>query len=346
VRARALAIGLAAMLMTLGLPATSPAKPKHFDPLFEQSEFKLAASNGYKLTFGRFDFSPGARGLAVTNATASKGLASVKYEALTRATGADRLRLRLPDGGLISVRFHEQGRARHRPPPNCSGPGDLVRRGVAIGTIRLLGENGFTRVEATAAKGTITTTFEEKCSEGGSKQSSDGGGLPAGRSAVLTVTGQVPQGEVRVTAYKVASKRGAASDVSLLISSLVRHQGGTSITETQALASRDISWFTTESQGRDLSATLTPESPFTGTADFQREENGSYEWTGTLGAEMPISGVIPLAEPSFKEALCIDSRCVGKDRETASFVAAFLLRPSLRAAAPTPIPLPRPGFPR
>jgi hypothetical protein len=322
--------------LLLAMPVAASAKPhRQAKPDFESSQFAVHASNGYKLTFGHILFAIGRRPDAFAYVRASKGTSLVEYSVRAKPRGHNGFVARLPGVGRISIRFHEQSRSQRHRRRRCQ-PGELVRRGLASGVIRLRGENDFTSVDATRARGSVRSTFPNRCGDGTAKRRGDRRRKPGGHSASLTASGRLAQGSVQVLAFRSSSKAGAAGDLALLVSILKRSREGMSITETEAFGGREsTSWFTTASGGHDLSATLEPGHPFAGTAEFARGPGGAYDWTGTLSVAMPISGLIPLAEPSFKEGLCVDSHCVGRERSEARFAASvFSPRAALEPAAP------------
>ena len=50
------------------------------------------------------------------------------------------------------------------------------------------------------------------------------------------------------------------------------------------------------------SLSVAPEAPFTGTAAFDLDSDGSTSWLGSLAVPMLGGGVVPLAGPEFESA--------------------------------------------
>ena len=59
------------------------------------------------------------------------------------------------------------------------------------------------------------------------------------------------------------------------------------------------------------SATVTPPSPFSGTATFHASAGASAEWEGPLAVDLPGIGPIQLTGSQFKPELCLARSCVG-----------------------------------
>lgn len=51
-------------------------------------------------------------------------------------------------------------------------------------------------------------------------------------------------------------------------------------------------------------ATITPQKPFTGAAEYVKEKGAPASWTGTLAARLPGAGLVPLTGPQFRANLC------------------------------------------
>jgi hypothetical protein len=69
-------------------------------------------------------------------------------------------------------------------------------------------------------------------------------------------------------------------------------------------ANADLDAFSiTTSNGHPQSATISPPEPFYGTADFQRNADGSSGWTGSLGVSFPGTEGVPLTGSDWKAQL-------------------------------------------
>jgi hypothetical protein len=83
---------------------------------------------------------------------------------------------------------------------------------------------------------------------------------------------------------------------------------------------------------RPDSATVAPPAPFSGDASFHWVPGMSAEWSGSLSVDLPGAGTVPLTGPPFKSELCLNRRCVGQPRASAS--GNFLSRGELSLLGP------------
>jgi hypothetical protein len=201
-----------------------------------------------------------------------------------------------------------------RPPGFCSGYGaprhyfaDETQLGYFTGTILFEGEGGYVRIDASRARGEVTNYLRFNCDDrkGTVRRTSrrsisergPGAGIDqldlefeGGRGAVLAAT------EKHGVFAAVAMRRPNADDVATFFGGS-REQSGPMRIFRLAAAKAPISAFTFDHQAG--TATLTPPAPFTGTATFQRNADGSTTWVGTLAVPVLGGNPVMLTGPGF-----------------------------------------------
>lgn len=290
----ALAILVCAMA-ALTLPASAAAKPGYeVSPHIYYAEAHAMGSNGYRLSISVFsDF---------FIVIARKAGQQVSYIPLNSQMRNGRMRAHLPGVGRIDLRFHERSRSREDPPRNCKGKGELVRRGTFRGSIRLRGEMAYTRVDVRAAEGKIVDDPRQVCRRGRRAQAS-----ADSQEELLRAGIRRGQGTLEFFAIEWAPMFGSRPAV--FSARLIRKRGRMyvlnelhEVTEDQKAIALDRP---------PLAGSVSPPRPFTGTATFQREPDGTFTWLGDLAAELPGIGPVRLAGPKFEAEACVGNTCKG-----------------------------------
>lgn len=175
--------------------------------------------------------------------------------------------------GEIAVTFHPSGRAT-RVRPSCSGRSFAFDSGSYEGTIRFNGEEGFTSVEATSAKGDLGFLIDLLCP--GISGGSGGPFLPG--AELNAYVGSSHQGaHVKVVKNRPSAAAHFEADVSEV------HEG-VSIGRF-ANAVEPAGTFVFDSKVR--TATLHPSAPFSGTGRFTRAAPPANRWSGDLTVDLP-----------------------------------------------------------
>ena len=203
--------------------------------------------------------------------------------------------------GRISVSFHPSGRVhvielKRRPAgQDCAAPQRLVRRlGVFSGTIRFRGENGYTSVTATHARGSVGTPLAPSC--GSASQ------IAAGESAA-----QEPSAIAEATLSALNKRNGAQFEAATAsggvdYSAFSAEPLGVNLIVSRsahAIAPRTSFAF----DGSLSSAKIKPPAPFSGRAGYDLGQ-GRYAptWAGSLSVTFPGASM-PLTGPNFKATL-------------------------------------------
>jgi hypothetical protein len=318
---KAIIIGIGISIAAIALPAAAAGKVGHYVTQSSRStEFKIMASNGYSVSVsGSIGAPKPIRGVTLT-ARNSSG-ASVSYLAQGVAT-EKRIEASFGALGRISVRFHPSQPARLvRRAQNCRGPGELVHEGHFVGTIQFEGEQGYTALHASRARGQVTRSFKEVCSEGGAGQSG-----PI-RWTMLDATSTAPvQTSFEANGLSYQPRPHGPSRFCVFLASIYERQpplkpGGPGLSVIRSiLATARLSAISTTTSGRVItSALVTPPAPFTGTAYYTKGQGSQGSWSGSLAANFPGRGELRLAGPGFSAQAQILGR-LGKGKSNGSGV--------------------------
>lgn len=246
-----------------------------------QIKFSRRTSNGYLITF------EANRGRA--SLRAQSGAGGVVYSG--KSSLADgRIRFSLGKLGRIDARFEPNGSVdRLRPPRSCKGPEQVVRSGTFVGSIRFRGENSYTQLSSNRAHGTMAEPRSWKC-----PGASDGPPQTAGGTPVLIA--HTPHSRVIFMAI------GASEQVPFrfFIAGTSEQVGALHVGRSALVEGVPASF---EALGDLSSATVGPPKPFSGTASFVRNVDGSTEWSGTLSVALPGVQSVALAGPAFEADL-------------------------------------------
>jgi hypothetical protein len=192
--------------------------------------------------------------------------------------------------GEISVHFVPSGEVRTKIvklPPHCRGPKKIVRReGTFVGTIKFIGENGYTSIDTDEAAGSLGTPAEFICVKGGPVP------IPGSHQRIPTILSASAVGSK--LGFEAALRRRGQVEFSAGEISKVE---GVSILRLVTKRGRS-SRFRFD---RDLrTATVTPPAPFSGTATFRRGAKGSKPiWSGSLSVSFPGRPGVPLIGAAF-----------------------------------------------
>jgi hypothetical protein len=281
-------VGVCALLALLALPSTVVAKKgKRFAFGASQSvEFQLKGSKDYSISVS------GNHGRVTL--TADNRDSSVSYAA-KGFISPTRIKARLGRLGRVAVRFHPHGDPRQVPPlQGCRGKAGTVDSGTWVGRIEFEGEQAYTAVHATRARGTVTKSPKLTCSRHGDEE---------GNSQDFQLTILSASSDARAifsTAFQITSKTHPELDSTSFGASLWEARSrGLSIVRSINVSTKSSAFAVNEEGGRVTSATLTPSAPFKGTATFQRTHGSTGSWTGTLAGDFPGRGEVTLAGPEF-----------------------------------------------
>jgi hypothetical protein len=325
-------VAIAVVLIAVLLPATAMATPartialarngagaadaapkqafheRHDVPLpaFTEATFKAPAGHGYEMSLNgrRVNFSP-AELKKFSEPTPSSY--SIVFLDLTRGDGSaeyfpegtlsgGRLKARLGNLGVLSLRFVPHRVTFHPPYKDCTGRRTRIEHGAFVGKLRFDGEGGYARLLRRRIPGTLTRQRHLRCdltpTSGAPKGTRVGGTAytPRLRSGISFVAERTsPAGAGTLTAYATESRGGVS------IERKVEVKGPAGSVEIE----------------HDLSAaTVEPPAPFYGTASFVADpgkQTGS--WLGDLKVSFPGRPDVRLAGKRYEGSVLKPGQC-------------------------------------
>lgn len=229
--------------------------------------------------------------------TAQGHNATVQYAA-RGVVGKGKIRARFGSLGRVALRFHPRGHARLRKEPegNCSGGDALVQAGIFVGTLDFEGEQGYTRIRAKRVKGTVTHAKRQVCQQGGTEEE---GRPPAVKWTILSAAAD--ENRTSFNAFRIDYRsKPALSGTSFSATIVEFPQPGFSVFRSIQATADTTAFSDTRSHGRIDEVTVTPPTPFSGSASYRRAvAKESETWMGSLASDFPGLGTVSLAGPNF-----------------------------------------------
>jgi hypothetical protein len=298
------ALGLLLLAFPPAASAQPTATPSSLPKLSTRlAQFHLRSPNGYKV-------SASAIGKSI-DLEVSRGSNFSAYLA-QRQGNAKRLSASFGELGRVSVRFHPSGKViSSQPQAGCKGPDHFTTRaGVFVGQIHFSGEGGYTSLNAHRAKGTVQsplrlTGCKSEGSDHGPHSHPKHHGSRSHPSREPTLTVQSPDSETGQTSFIATAPGSIGRPVSAFSSETV----GSLLVLRSVLALGSPQTFLFDNALS--SATVTPPAPFSGTASFQRNADGSTTWAGDLAASFPGKPDVALTGPTFTAKLSCEPSSAG-----------------------------------
>jgi hypothetical protein len=281
-------LGVGVIIALFAWPGSAIAKGGSF--VLEPSqtmEFRLKGSHGYPISVVG---SGGEVSLVVRH-----GGSSAVYSTGGLASST-RLKARFGHLGRVSVRFHSDSGPRRVPLPkgNCRGKGEVVDHGHWVGRIEFEGEQEYTTVHASRARGKVTKTPKQTCSQPRGEKGH------ARDPRVTTLSAASKTNGIFLIAFKITSSSHPALGGSAFGASLVERLGRRLFVVRSIDANAEVDAFSsTGEEGHIESATIAPPAPFKGTATFQRTSGSKGSWLGSLVGDFLGRGEVALAGPEF-----------------------------------------------
>jgi hypothetical protein len=323
-RSRILFLPLAPVIALLALPGLADAQPRPLAPSPSEEacpvshivfnvayycnvEFSVAAGNGYRIAVSG---EVGTNRNAPDDVTlsASRGDVSVNYLGHGKLTSSQ-MTASFGRFGRFSVRFRPSGKVRRVTVPKACvkdrPPVVMARLGTYVGTIRFEGEGGYTKVLAHRADGGIGDPLAIKpkleCERG-----SVAAQIREAQTIRLSANAKTPEGGIDFGAWAgpaLPINSGPSTvpgDPYTFLAVAIQRAGGVSIVRSVA-ATAPAADFVFDSTLD--AATVAPPVPFSGSATFQRNADGTIGWTGSLAVSFPGMPDVPLVGPRFEESL-------------------------------------------
>ena len=294
----------------LALPATAGAAAGPVvHPPSTTVRMSLRGSNGYRITIATFPD-------GVVQLTALKDDVYAEYVVSGRIAPT-RLSADFGKLGRVSVEFHSST-PPSKPVPlpgRCKGRKPTHEAGRFEGTIEFNGEQGFTAVSATSAKGSVLQEFKRVCPIG-AKQ---------GRARATRASAQAKAPRLFVTTMVSAARidghsvffddeeiqllpRDQGNPTAHLVVAGEGERRGRVAIQRRTLIEDPGPILASPLGTEPVSATVTLPDPFSGTGSYLAAAGSPATWTGDLSVALPGAGVVPLSGPGFTAFFCQGER--------------------------------------
>lgn len=264
----------------------------------QQLLLRTPASNGYSIEVS----AEGATAFLDVSRPLSAGLAGASSIYIARAElSATRMKATFGGLGTVSVRFRPSGKVkRSRPERGCRGPDHFTTRfGVFVGRLDFDGEGGYTAAHLHRAKGRVISPLSLNCDgpvfpTPQPRRSRLGGADRRSKLTTLQAGWRVGLSAASFTALDNRSRHAR------FFASSSQSQGALAIYRFAFALASPLTFAVDDALSL---AGVTPPSPFSGSASFQRDVSGAKSWTGSLAVSFPGAPDVPLTGSQFKAQL-------------------------------------------
>lgn len=265
--------------------------------------------------------------------TARKGGSRAVYSVHGRATG-DRIEADFGKLGRISVRFKpsSQKPKRLRVPRHCKGRPTTVQAGRFVGAIRFDGEEGFSSVAVTSAKGAVASKHKLVCTERArprpaAARRSSRAKRPYFIGKEFVAAAVDHDHSVFMDTINTSSSEEATPDGFTLGEAAVTERRGRIVIGRLAEIDTEVDPVQASQLGvQPVTATVTPPAPLEGTGSFVETPGSPPSWSGDLRVRLPGGGVVPLTGPEFTAIFCHGPALAKKFRECDGKLNELLFR--------------------
>lgn len=254
----------------VALLLASVASVRAAEPPVVPPGFRLSASNGYTLSALAFDDSRTGRG-GVLLFMRSRHAHALYYAPASVEPSS--IEAKLGTIGRIDVDFVPSGQPRAERSV-CGGDSVLVDSGRYEGTIEFTGEEGYSQVHASSARGEAMMALSLGCL-GGPRSEGFGGNSPGAR---LTVR---HRGARR---FEFRAMKNSPTRPAMFTASIEESRGDLRISRYVAITTAPVSFDFDVPSG---TAHVNPPAPFTGGASYRRSSGRSARWRGDLSVDFP-----------------------------------------------------------
>jgi hypothetical protein len=297
---------LAALIVSLALPALASAKPH---PVMEHSisaAIDLHGSNGYSIELETLGHEIE---LWVEKGDFEGNGLGVSYR-LNGRVSSDHIEANLGKLGHISVRFESPSghtRTRTNRKHGCGSQRTIEESGTFRGVIEFDGEQGFTTVSTRHAKGGVVRSTTQRCGRDRARSRTMASRLAArseeGSDDDLRAVHAVSDSNGHNLSFE-AFRIGDAEPWGIHVF-LEERRGRIEIDRFAEVRTGEESVSFVGPGVHPTSATVTPPEPFSGTATYTKAPPpGALPWLGSLSVALPGLGTVPLAGEGFKAVAC------------------------------------------
>ncbi len=251
--------------------------------------FRLKASNGYRVAVLASRQPGEPRGELVMIVASKRDGVLYATRAVVEETG---IHADLGELGRVDLEYVRlKGKERH----SC-GPGGEVsylERGEYRGVFELHGEEGYTEARATRLRGGESVLFDLLCPGPAGSGDDPGPGLSGARLRSV-----LRQGTDSAVLFTIKNNRPLAPSSFKVLAR--ERRGGIRIERTaEAIVGAGAFRY----DPGLLTATVSPPSPFDGSATFRREASPRNRWSGDLTVDLPGRSDVSLVQPGFRVSL-------------------------------------------
>jgi hypothetical protein len=201
-----------------------------------------------------------------------------------------------PGLGEVKVHFEPSSVKKLDPRPGCHLPKEVIETGTFVGTIRFTGEKGYTRINATRARGSIFKSKKETCQVPRRERSSSSPSASAGREP----GGRIEEIDLSATAGAVHFSTSNVNGRQRSSFSVSAHESRSGMGIFRAIPAVSAKGAFEYDSEHLASATVTPPSPFLGEASYTglRDPGAEGMFPG-FGTEGVISGSLRVPLPGL-----------------------------------------------
>ncbi len=251
--------------------------------------------------------------------TLSKGSAAATYTT-TGEVSRKGIEADFGELGELSVRLRGTLlRPRRAPGTHCRGRRPQMVFGNFHGTIRFEGENGYSRIDASKARGLMIRKYRRVCKlpraprpqpkpqkHSGRGKGKTGGGNGGPKVNQLTVGGEAGGREVFMQAlsFDFGSERLRKLLGSLLVGATLERREGIRIERVMVLSAGANAFTVSRGKGEPTRVGVLYPKPLEGSAKLVQTKGSPSSWSGSLLMRVPGSGAVPLAGPGMAAVYC------------------------------------------
>jgi hypothetical protein len=272
----------------VGLPAVALLAPAVASAAVRApGAFRVRASNGFEVTVLGAPARNGRPGVVLVSVSR---LGERAVYAATATVGTESIEADLGGVGRIDVHYAPDGGTRTER-SSCAHGKASYDTGFYEGTIELHGEEGYTEVEATRARGEVKPLLRLLCGSGNVSEGFGGHAPGARLTGHRSFTGGRVELEARINSPTRPSRFSATIDET---------RGRVQVERSVRVVAAAGAFRFDVGEGR---ATLTPPPPFAGAGEFERRGSGPGRLSGTLSIDFPGRSSVRLAGPGTRAGL-------------------------------------------
>jgi hypothetical protein len=217
--------------------------------------------------------------------------------------------------GLLSANFGRLGRIalrtpvryrRHARGTGCGANGRVIETGIAHGTLRFVGEGGYSSVERSSKGIRVSRRIPGSCRKRPASASDE---PPQAPLIQLVAAARHKPGRTLFFEAFAYEPTASKSDPSRLLGTLIvggarERRGRIAITRLAFGGSGAGALIATPPDQVPVVADVALPHPFSGTAQLTQQPGVETTWTGSLRAALPGLGSVPLTGPGFGALFC------------------------------------------